>query len=220
MDINIVLANLAAEGWCAIKLRGEQSAEEIADQVEGLARKLGNIVPGRTRGLVEQVVPQTEDLAKVGSLSSVYGLNPLPLHTDTAHWPVPCRYLVIGCVEPGPAPAPTVLLDVRRARLTVDDVSLCRRTPFLIRNGRHSFYGSILEDAREFIRIDRGCMTPISKHGHTALDAFNAEKHEDALHRHSWSCGDILVIDNWRVIHGRGGERTAPGRVLLRAMAQ
>jgi len=35
---------------------------------------------------------------RAGSLSSYFGLGPLPLHTDTAHWNVPCRYLALACV--------------------------------------------------------------------------------------------------------------------------
>ena len=216
----MIRSSLAAEGWCTTGPLLCSPVEAISDQIENLARQLGNIVPGRTRQLIEQIVPQAMDTAQAATLSSVYGLNQLPLHTDAAHWPVPCRFLVIGCVEPGPVPVPTMLLDFRRVRLSKEEVSLCRRTPFLIRNGQRSFYGSILDEAREFIRIDPGCMTAVSKHGNMVLNTFNAEKHEDVLHSHSWSRGDILIIDNWRVMHGRGGSRTAPGRKLLRAMVR
>jgi alpha-ketoglutarate-dependent taurine dioxygenase len=50
------------------------------------------------------------------------------------------------------------------------------------------------------------------------MDLFNAERYKSELHSHNWSSGDFLVIDNWRVMHGRGGGRTAAGRILLRAM--
>jgi alpha-ketoglutarate-dependent taurine dioxygenase len=220
MDRNALRTRLHADGWCATSISAS-TPDDIAVEVLALARIFGNIVPGRARQLVERIIPQTADSSFAGSLSRTYGLDTLPLHTDTAHWPRPCRYLVIACANPGPVPTPTLLVDSRRARLSKPEELACRRAVFLIRNGRHSFYGSIWERGREFIRLDPGCMTALSADGKMALQAFQCDRQRHALYRHDWKPGTILVIDNWRVLHGRGdGMPTAPGRVLLRAMVQ
>ena len=93
--------------------------------VQKIAEELGTIEGGRGRRLVEKIVPQTADTAYPGSLSSKYGLGPLPLHTETAHWPIPCRYVVIGCADAGPTPTPTVLLNVSQIRLSEPEASAC-----------------------------------------------------------------------------------------------
>jgi hypothetical protein len=217
MDTDELQSCLETSGWWTTDTTAA-SEQTLAQQIHKLAWHLGEIVPGRNRQPIERVVPHAPDAAYAGSLSSEYGLNALPLHTDTAHWPVPCRYLVMGCIEPGPRPVPTMLLDSRKVQLSQNEISLCRNTPFLVRNGRRSFYGSILDADRTFIRFDRGCMTPLSQRGHTALDVFSDQRHAGILHSHNWRAGQIIVFDNWRVLHGRGGEQTKPGRILLRAM--
>jgi Taurine catabolism dioxygenase TauD, TfdA family len=183
-----------------------------------VARLLGEVIPGRGQQAVERVVPRTSSAAYAGSLSSRYGLASLPLHMDTAHWPTPCKYLVMACESVGPAPTPTILLDSWKVQLSDTENAACKQAVFLIRNGRKSFYGTIRRDDRPFLRFDPGCMSPLSKTGEIALAAFLAERHKGTYHRHEWKTGEILVIDNWRLLHGRGLiERTEPGRVLLRA---
>lgn len=215
MNHDAIVDALALEGWCVL---AATARTELREEARAVARRLGEITPGRNREAFERVVPRTSSAAYAGSLSSRYGLASLPLHVDTAHWPTPCRYLVMACEAVGPAPIPTILLDSWKVYLSDAENDACKQAVFLIRNGRHSFYGTIRQDDRPFLRIDPGCMTPLSESGALALAAFRAERHEGTYHRHEWKIGEILVIDNWRLLHGRGcGERTEPGRVLLRA---
>src|SRR5215831_5432903 len=101
--MDAMLSGLAAAGWWATSL-GERPVDICAmtTRVQILAASLGEVVHGRNRQQVEHVIPRTAETAYAGSLSTTYGLGSIPIHTDTAHWPVPCRYLVIGCVDPGP----------------------------------------------------------------------------------------------------------------------
>jgi hypothetical protein len=220
MDLGAVRANLQQVGWSVVATAAS-TPDDLTEEVRTHAQMLGEITASRGHHLVERITPKTPDGAYPGSLSSKYGLGSLPLHTDTAHWAIPCRYLVMTCAELGPVPTPTILLDGWRVLLSEQEVSACRRAVFLIRNGRRSFYGSIREGARGFLRVDPGCMTPLERDGEMALHAFSLDRHEKALHQHDWKIGEILVIDNWRMLHGRGsGKRTAHGRILLRAMVR
>jgi Taurine catabolism dioxygenase TauD, TfdA family len=207
-------------GWC-LAASSKLGTEDLGELVQKIANKFGKIESGRGGKLVEKIVPQTFNAAYAGSLSNKYGLGPLPLHTETAHWPIPCRYVVIGCADAGPKPTPTVLLDVRQINLSKSEVSACESAVFLIRNGRRSFYGHLRERDRAFFRVDPGCMAPLTRDGEMALNAFSVARNERALYRHDWNAGEILIIDNWRVVHGRGGnQQTAHGRELLRAMVR
>jgi hypothetical protein len=214
-------AGLDAHGWCSFSSGGQSAKDALEAEVISLAEALGEIVPGRNRQRVEHILPQDFRTAHAGSLSQKYGLAPLPLHTDTAHWTVPCRYLVMACVEPGPEPTPTILLDSKVISLTEREAAACSSTVFLVRNGRRSFYGSIINQDRPFVRFDRGCMEPISPEGAKIGDAFSHARNANKTYRHDWQRGDILVLDNWRMLHGRGVDhQTAQGRILLRAMVR
>jgi Taurine catabolism dioxygenase TauD, TfdA family len=209
---------LKADGWAIIKTTAS-TQEGVAGELKLIAANLGEIAPGRNRQLVEQILPEPIEVARAGSLSSKFGLRPLPLHTDTAHWDVPCRYLLLGCVDPGPVPTPTCLLDSRKAQLSESESFACRSAVFAIRNGRFSFYGSIVDCDRPFIRLDPGCMTALSSEGAGALDAFSLERQAKSVFRHDWRQGDILLLDNWRILHARGFDKpTMPGRMLVRTM--
>lgn len=218
IDLAPVKAAVVRRGWAALS-PALASTEDLCKCIKSVGSELGSIVPGRGKRAIEPVVPQTTAGAYAGSLSSKYGLGVLPLHTDTAHWTTPCRYLVIGCADVGPVPTPTLLLDVHRLALSEREAHACERAPFLISNGRRSFYGSVRDSARPFFRFDPGCMVPLTAAGQLAMEVFGAERNEASLDQHDWSVGDILIIDNWRMLHGRGrSQPTAIGRTLLRAM--
>ena len=221
MRLDKCKAELAAEGWYSFSVGAKAAGNALDAAVTELAEGLGEIIPGRHRQRVEHIIPQHSRMAHAGSLSQQHGLAPLPLHTDTAHWTVPCRYLVMACAEPGPEPTPTILLDSKVVSLSDRETAACHSAVFLVRNGRRSFYGSVRAPGRPFIRFDRGCMEPTSPDGAEIADAFSDARNVGKTYRHDWQRGDILVVDNWRMLHGRGIDgQTAPGRVLLRAMVR
>ena len=210
--------NLESDGWAVITTAASIQ-ENIAAELVSLASTLGDIAPGRGGRLVESIQPETAEIARAGSLSSKFGLHPLPLHIDTAHWNVPCRYLLLACIDPGPVPTPTLLLDSRTVQLSDRESLACRSAVFAIRNGRFSFYASIMDRDRSFIRLDPGCMRALSDEGTAAIEAFSKERQAIKLIRHDWKQGEILILDNWRTLHARGCEApTAPGRILFRIM--
>jgi hypothetical protein len=176
-------AELDAHGWCSLSA-AEQSKDALDAEVVALAEGLGEIVRGRNRQRVEHILPHDSRVAHAGSLSQQYGLAPLPLHTDTAHWTIPCRYLVMACAAPGPEPTPTILLDSRAISLTEGEAAVCSSAVFLIRNGRRSFYGSVAAPDRPFIRFDRGCMEPLSCDGAEIADAFGQTRNAGKTYRH------------------------------------
>jgi alpha-ketoglutarate-dependent taurine dioxygenase len=62
-------------------------------------------------------------------------------------------------------------------------------------------------------------MAAASSDGASALEAFSLERQAKSVLRHDWKRGDILFLDNWRILHARGYDTpTEPGRILLRTM--
>jgi hypothetical protein len=220
MTLDCFSDNLRKRGWSSITLSAE-AVPSLARSITRIASSLGSIVPGRGDASVDHLSPQSSEDARAASLSRKFGYGPLPLHCDTAHWLVPCRYIVLGCVEVGSVEAPTVLLDTVVVRLSKEEHLLARSASYLVRNGRKSFYANLIDSQRSFVRIDPGCMEPVTDSSIEAMDLYRYERHQAKTVAFHWRPGDILVIDNWRVLHGRGNDSIAdPKRRLLRAYVQ
>src|SRR5579862_4244851 len=60
-----------------------------------LAKTLGCPVPSPSGDLVKEIRVTPVSKARHGTLSELYGVGAFPLHTDTAFWPVPARYVIL-----------------------------------------------------------------------------------------------------------------------------
>lgn len=133
---------------------------------------------------------------------------------DLAHKARPARYLVLGCSSVGAQQACTELLERQRFLSTTQN-QVARAEPFLIRSGRHSFYGSILEGDEEYVRFDPGCMQGATKRAQLLMTQL-LDSNPCPSYSHQWQVGDILVIDNWRMLHRRTDATRSLDRTLLR----
>jgi len=212
---------LETHGWVSVDMSA-YSEPDLAERLLGLAEQMGTPTPTRPGGpLVEMLRPTISDAAKEGSLSKIHSAGEFPLHIDTAHWLTPCRYLILGCLSPGAGNRSTALLDTKKLPLTDRHISLLQSVPLRVTNGRKSFFSTILSKARPFIRFDSGCMTATTPDDASALDVFSRQNWPDHIKYVHWDAGIVLVIDNWRVLHGRGlAECPDFDRTLLRLSIQ
>lgn len=191
---------LAEKGW--VRLQQLPSAVALLD----VAASLGT--PTRAPGgEVERVLqPHGPAAARINTLSRRYGTGPFPFHTDTAFWPIPCRYIVMR-VE-GDRRRSTLLLDFPAllndagGRALDDALRAVWRTPlamggiycstrFLTRQGWGWRYdGDVMlpanESARRVAKILKKALTSPS-----AAITLN------------WEDTSSLIIDNWRLLHAR-----------------
>lgn len=208
---------LHARGWCEI---ASDASEDLGGQLLEIGRRLGRPVALRNSlDIVQELVPSQESRF-TNSLSAKYKDGEFPMHTDTAHWLTPCRYVVMGCSKEGERQRDTLLLDMAAISMAEDDRLLLMSEPFRIVNGRRSFYGTVLAPGRPFIRYDPGCMFPTSDRGKAAMSLFATLRLSGSRESIRWREGKILVIDNWRVLHGRcsaegGGSERTISRVLV-----
>lgn len=215
---SVILSDLHRKGWAVIDANSHRH-DSLPGTVIRIASFVGTPVIGRS-ALVEQLSPRPSEKSRPASLSRKYGLGAFPLHCETAHWPQPCRFVVIGCVDPGSVAAPTVLLDTRRVKFSRADRRLAESAIFYVRNGRRSFYGTILSPRNDFVRYDPGCLEPLSKDGVEALELYDQKKLDTFTENVSWRAGMLLVIDNWRILHARGSVSVlGQSRALLRSIA-
>src|ERR1700733_14506048 len=82
-------AELETHGWVCVK-----NVPDRAEFLE-LARSLGRPMMSPTGQLIKEIKITSKLLARPGTLSAAHGRGAFPLHTDTAFWPIPARYLML-----------------------------------------------------------------------------------------------------------------------------
>jgi Taurine catabolism dioxygenase TauD, TfdA family len=208
----VLYQKLDTQGWSCLRVGARLSIEESCLEI---ARTLGQPVGTRSsRNLVDFLRPLNVNLANPVSLSSKTGTHIQPWHVDLAHKAKPARFIVLGCLSVGSNQVCTELVD-RRIFLSDQHKAAARAEPFLISNGCHSFYGCILEGNEKYLRFDPGCMNGATKEAKNLMDHL-LDLHPNPSYRHYWNIGDILIIDNWRMLHHRTDASSSLDRNILR----
>jgi hypothetical protein len=211
------VTTLAKRGW-STHTPVSLDADSVVRELSRIGNILGARVAGRAAALEEVIEPQAPGDAHPRSLSAQFGLGTLPFHVELSHRPRPCRYLLLGCLAPGSPSAATTLLDWRTLGLSSDELYLLESAPILVRTGRRSFYSTLLPPDRAFLRYDPGCLEAVDERGRAVLDLVQRRLGAGVLGIHQWRRGDILIIDNWRVLHGRARSDQGSGRRLARIL--
>lgn len=170
-----------------------------------LASRLGDIASHRVLRARES------EAAPADTLTARHGLGVFPMHTDGAAQPIPPRWLVMRALTP--TKTATFLYDATPAVLDPANSSLLRR-PWAVTPGgaRPAFYAPILQplSCGWRIRYNRACMRPTAGTVDPACMTLLTGL------EHRWQLGEVLIIDNWRMLHARGPVATEESRQLER----
>lgn len=189
-------------------------AKSVAETMYELAEHIGGkIMPGRGGKFFEKLRILKKSEAHAYSLSSISGTGAQPWHVDGSHLTIPPRYLIFGCNSDVTKNAPTTQI----LKISLEALSRAKfyRESFTIRNGRASFYSTIANVDRPWIRFDPGCMSAQTEIGCALLKTFDSISAE-SVNNVEWTAGKILVIDNWAVVHRRGPISDFGNRSLFR----
>lgn len=210
-----IRSEISKRGFILLQRLAPGSAlTEIADRL-GLR---WNGSEGASAHLLE---PKEAMASTPNTYSGNYGLKAFPLHTDLAHWRLPPRYLILRC-KVGSPDVNTLLLDGKTIVEACGHAVLSRALvkPRRPMNGTLPLLRLYQQTKRGLgiLRWDQLFIRPASAHGNLAFNLVKA-KIDCAI---PWTIslkapGDTLVVDNWRMLHGRssvpkGGE----GRVIER----
>jgi hypothetical protein len=219
-DMDNLAGRVLRNGW--LKSTVTAMGQDIGSAPEHIAKLLGDSIAGRDGQKVEPLTPTKPALANVKSLSAVHGLGSFPMHTDGAHRLRPPRFVVLVCASPGKSPVATTLVRFGDLQISASEQARLEAAPFLVRNGRRSFYSTIYSRSRSFIRYDAGCMVPQDSESEASVKLIAHRASEVGFTLVHWRTEDVLVIDNWNVLHGRGlgVSDASPDRKLLRVSVQ
>lgn len=157
---------------------------------------------------VQLLTPRTDTSSTPNTYSGNFGTGEFPLHTDLAHWAVPPRYIALRCLS-GTNAVTTSVLDSREVVQSVGWEALRMtivqpRRP--LRNGKHLLRLLEKEIAAnsERIRWDSIFLKPANSFAAgTVAAVHDALNHAQPMQFLLRDPGDTLVLDNWRVFHGR-----------------
>lgn len=193
---------------------------------ESLAAAIGDPVALGGGQIVHEISPKTMEEALSNTYSGNYGLGEFPLHTDMSTWFVPPRYLMLRCIV-GMSDVATTVVDPISAIDAIGAANLIRA----VMKPRKRVAGKIglLSIARRIpsglmIRWDDRYLVPCSRSGETYARAFASEIKTLVVEKVSLSePGDLLILDNWRMLHGRSsvsesGRSRRIERVYLKAI--
>ncbi|MHA8085852.1 TauD/TfdA family dioxygenase [Aquirufa antheringensis] len=136
------------------------------------------------------------------TLTSEYGVHAFPLHTDGAHRVIPPKWTILQYVDDYKSETATLLYDSKTLSDLNENEDLFYNEIYLVENGKHPFLTSLINKqvySEPIFRWNKLVMKKlINKTGKT-IDEYISSFQV----RVTWSVGKILVIDNWRILHGR-----------------
>jgi len=163
---------------------------------------LGRPIGARRSSPTSQVLrPLSRTTASARSMSIVVGTDRQPFHTDSAHLRNPPRYLLFRALSP--STTPTLLVDFQALLLSQDELTLLSREVWVVNGGRGRFLTSIASHHPLIVRFDPNVMRPAHpNYGSSRLVLERACGARPPLGV-TWPIAQVLVIDNWRVLHAR-----------------
>jgi len=157
---------------------------------------------------VQSLKPHNQTEATPNTYSGNFGTNEFPLHTDLAIWALPPHYISLRCIY-GTKSVATRLLDGRTIIESLGS-NLLRRTLVQprrpLRNGKQIMRLLEFDNTSGEPRIRWDCLflksaTDGSKTAMSKVRECLAQLPNFDLHL--VNPGDTLIIDNWRMLHGR-----------------
>lgn len=222
------LASLDAHGWL---LLNEQPAHALMPRAAGLAAAWGDpqlSVSGMGTVQADAGLP-----ARHTAAPSTHGT--VPWHTEGLYLRHPPQALLLWCQTAGDAGGDTLLLDGAAAARCLPQAlaQRLRSVPLAVCTGDYRAVHRLLAPAGSQAEVLRFCDPAIApdcrietaegEHALDVTDAVRAALADAPAHRHAWRAGDLLVIDNRRMLHARAAftgrrllQRVLVGRSLQR----
>ena len=186
-------------------LRGQTSYDAISSL--GTVEKLSGI------NEIQELIPRNPSDSPPNIYSGNFGYSDFPFHTDLAHWFLPPHYFVLRCLE-GASDVRTRLIDSAAIVQSLGEDSLRRalvkpRRPIEMSRPLLHILERCSVDKLRF-RWDSLFIEPSTEHSTRVCSAI--EEHLDTIKTIDFVLeqpGDTLVVDNWRILHGRSAVPTA-----------
>lgn len=181
---------LDSEGW--VTIRGLDGIEAVRNLAASFSE-----TPPQFSG---RLAPKAPGGMGARSFSFHHGYDRFPMHTDTAFWRYPARYVVLMAESSSPVATLICSANAVAEMLAGTDSG---QAIFSVRNvDGYVYQGIHLARCQAFVRFDSCYMTPANKAARNVVSALSYPA-ESFVSAHHWTGSEALVIDNWRCLHGR-----------------
>jgi hypothetical protein len=182
-------------GWTVFDFGQEEDPVPIAIRMLGARSSQLSVVR-------ETIVPKLVDEARANSISAVFGLSEIPPHTDGAHLKNPPKYLLMWMNEVDTTETSTAVFEFNRKYLPKDWVLDFEKSIWAVkvRSDRYFYACPVSRDLS--IRWDPGCFI-VPRRGKLTRANVIEMLHTLPSHRIQLGKNRALLLDNWRVLHGR-----------------
>ena len=187
--------DLGKKGYIQFKSDTNKKIIEVANE-------LGKVSQVVSIPLVQTLTPRKSDNESKNTYSGNFGLDQFPMHTDLAHWHIPFRYLLLRCVMP----ADNVATKIVDSKIVLEgerksDISRAHFKPRRLL-GHKSNLLKLYQNG--VFRWDSLFIVPGNKLGEILKQKVEAKLQSLKPNELTFdNPGDCLLIDNWRILHGR-----------------
>ena len=204
--------SLKENGWAEFS-SGSSDLELIS-----IASDIGNLLKHPNGQNVFTLKAKLENNSVKGSFSNRHGLNDFPLHTDTAFYKKPARYILMHSIKPSICDTTLLPKIAFWDLMTNSDKKKAERSIYLVNTNREKFYTSFIfrENKEEGVKYDPSCMSPFNKNAKDFDLIFSEILSEVLPININWSENKTLIIDNWNILHGRKSAQKDTKRELKR----
>lgn len=190
---------LNKKGWVELKnFSDEKSLLEAA-------KSIGKVIKQPNQKDIFKLYPTKEDNAKKGTFSNLHGTRKFPLHTDTAFLNVPIRYMILNTNKE--SSCGTTVLSVRNLfhQLSKDEMKIARESIFRLKTNNSTYYTSLFfkQMGEEGFRYDSTCMIPFNKSAKVFVPILQNAINTAKIEVIKWRQHKTVLIDNWKMLHGR-----------------
>jgi len=187
-------------GW--FEIEDVTSKEYILE----IATSLGSIRPHPNGEKLSILSPSHGEHSIKGTFSHRYGFSLFPLHTDTAFWSQPSRYIVIGMFMKSDSNTHLIQTSEVFSKLSTKSLNYAKSATYIIDTIEGKKYTSLLfsEFGENGFRFDPSCMKPINKAANYFHNEFCYLLENIKVNEIHWTGNKAVVIDNWKCLHGRG----------------
>lgn len=164
-----------------------------------------NVRPDNRIKIVQTLKPKKYSDARKNTYSSIFGYEEFPLHSDYAHWITPPRYLILRCIS-GSSSVYTKLL--HSSKLISNYGDLCRRAVVIARRKSNEEIMMplpiLFERNGEFgFRWDSFFLEKVNSASKELNEIILKIKSSECSEYLLENFGDLIIIDNWKILHGR-----------------
>lgn len=210
-----IAQTVALNGFAHIPAyRPELSTEDTLLSI-GLLETIGGL---RT---IQTLTPKDTSNSNPNTYSGNFGIANFPLHTDLAHWSVPPRYLALRCIKGAPdvytrvLPGDNLVKSIGRTNL---QATLAQpRRPIKEKIHLLRLLDCAGDKYQDILRWDNIFIKPATAKSNIIFEAVRDYLAISSIIEICLSMpGDILVIDNWRCLHGRSSAANSKHRQIER----